>query len=505
MQGEKPEQDELFYMGSLDALVPRDDMFRRLDELVDLSWLRAETKPLYSGKGRPSIDPVVIAKLLLIAYFEDIRSERKLMRQVQVNLAYRRFIHYRLSEALPDHSALTRSRQRLGADVVRKLFEYVLKLCLDAGLIGGKLLSIDSTFVQANASLDSLEPRGVSQEAAEAARRLMHVLDEAEAEQGEPEAATEPEEAAKPAVVKPEEAGDDHDDQPPAPPKGRFNRNDRLVSRTDPDSGIYSRSHLKTRLGYLVQFAVDCGAQIITAVIATGAQIRDVTQILPLVDQAVRNGVPVEAVVADRGYSAGEVYAGLEKRGLEAFIPPLDHSVSRQGYFGQDAFTYEAESDSYICPQGARLKRQKGERERRYRARPEDCSACPLRGQCTPGTRRSLKISRYEAYLKAAREKQGMRSSRRALRLRRICSERTFAESKGGHGLERARNRGQPNMAIQALLTATVINLKRYLRVQTRVLPQAASARTGVFSASDQYPSTGPDRLLPVSKPLCGA
>src|SRR3990170_4263814 len=159
MQGAKQPQQTLFYYGNLDDVVPPDDPYRRLDELLDLTWVRGATRARYSAIGRPSVDPVVITKLLIIAYFEGITSERALMRQVQVNLSFRRFIGYRLDEPLPNHSALSRARARLGESLVRKLFAYVLRLCLDAGLVGGELQSIDSTFVQANAALASLEPR----------------------------------------------------------------------------------------------------------------------------------------------------------------------------------------------------------------------------------------------------------------------------------------------------------------------------------------------------------
>ena len=175
MQGEKLDQEDLFFYGSLDSLVPQDDPYRRLNSLLSLAWLRTETRHLYASTGRPSVDPVVIAKLLLIAYLQGITSERELMRQVQVNLSYRRFLHYRLSEALPDHSNLTRSRQRLGEKTIRRIFEYVLQLCLDAGLVGGELESVDSTFVQANASLSSLRPRLVEVEAERFTRQLFRL------------------------------------------------------------------------------------------------------------------------------------------------------------------------------------------------------------------------------------------------------------------------------------------------------------------------------------------
>jgi transposase len=456
LQGEKAEQDDLFFYGSLDSLVPQDDPFRRLDSLLDLTWLRQETKSLYSYTGRPSIDPVVIAKLMLIAYFKGIASERELMRQVQVNLAYRRFIHYRLSEVLPDHSNLTRARQRLGETPIRKFFEYALRLCVDAGLVGGELQCIDSTFVQADASLRSLRPRLVEVEAKRATQHLFRLLDE--------------------------QAGGDADDQEPPKTKPPSRQSDYQVSRTDPDSGFYTRGGNKTKLGYLVHYAVDRTKQIITGVLTVSAHHNDVEQILPLVDQVAAQGIRTQAVAADRGYSSGAVYEGLTQRQIAAFIPPLENGVERQGYFGRSEFSYEPESDRYRCPNGSWLNRQGRSSENRYRARPQDCAACPLRRRCTPGKVRSLRISPYEDHLEAARELQASQRARRAAIERNVCSERSFAEAKDEHCLRRAQRRGLANMTIQALLTAAAMNFKRYLKAQTRVFPQAGAVANPISS-----------------------
>lgn len=449
MQGEKDEQEELFFFGSLDSLVPDDDPYRRLDVLLDLRWLRRATHHLYSSTGRPSVDPVVIAKLLLIAYLQGITSERELMRQVQVNLSYRRFLHYRLGEALPDHSALTRSRQRLGEATVRRLFEYVLKLCIDAGLVGGELQSVDSTFVQANASLASLRPRLVFVEARTFTEKLF---------------------AADSSV---EEEQDDNDDGPARGGKDGRRRNDGYVSKTDPDSGLYRRRGLRSHLGFLVHFAVDRGKQVITGVLATGAQERDAAQLLPLLEQVEQVGVTVEAVAADRGYSTAEVYHALSEREIDAFIP--QQRRSNPEHFDHDHFAYDQQHDRYLCPNGAWLDRTQGAAGLRYRARPADCGPCPLRTRCTSGRARTLNISLYDADLAAARWLQGTLAAKRAARDRRICSERTFGEAKDNHGLRRAQRRGLPNVTVQSLLTATAINIKRYLKAQTKAFPAAAA------------------------------
>ena len=469
MQGKKLEQDEWFFYGSLEDLVPPDDPLRRLDAILDLAWLRRETRELYSNTGRPSVDPVVIAKLLLIAYLHGISSERELMRQVQVNLSYRSFLHYRLSERLPDHSNLTRSRQRLGEMTIRKVFEHVLSLCLDAGLVGGELQSVDSTFVQANASLSSLQPRLVAAEAERFTQQLFLV------NPGEEEAREK----------------DDHEGKPPAASAKTDRLNDRYVSKTDPDSGLYRRKRGKSHLGFLVHFAVDRTKQIITGVLTTGAQEHDAAQLIPLIDQVSAQGIAVQAVAADRGYSTAAVYHELAEREIEAFIPLSRRGPELHSLFGRDQFTYDPIADRYLCPNGAWLSRIKDTSpERRYRARPQDCSLCPLQARCTSGKARTLKFSRHEAALDRARARQETAAAKRAARERRICSERMFAEAKTNHGLRRAQRRGHCNVHVQALLTATVLNLKRYLRAATRAFPAAAAVRDTTLAASFHCPAS---------------
>ncbi|MFQ5875329.1 MAG: transposase [Dehalococcoidia bacterium] len=162
MQGQHQPQPKLFYHVTLEELVPQDDFYRILGRAVDLSFVRRRTADLYSYTGRPSVDPEVIIKLLLIAYLEGTTSERQLMRQVQVNLAYRRYIGYDLDEAIPDHSAISRNRSLFGKELFQELFDHVVKLCIQAGLVAGVHQSVDLTMVHANASMDSLVPREVA-------------------------------------------------------------------------------------------------------------------------------------------------------------------------------------------------------------------------------------------------------------------------------------------------------------------------------------------------------
>ena len=156
MQGCKKFEPRLFYQLSLNDLVPQNHLVRRLAEVLDFSWIRSATAALYSATGRPSIDPEVVAKLLLLGYLYNIDSERQLMREVQVNLAYRWYLGYDLDEEIPDHSILSKARRRLGAAFFEQLFEFTLGRCQNVGLVHGENVLIDSTVVDANASLDSL-------------------------------------------------------------------------------------------------------------------------------------------------------------------------------------------------------------------------------------------------------------------------------------------------------------------------------------------------------------
>jgi transposase len=144
---------------SLEDLVPRDHFYRHLEAKLDLSFVRDWTRELYATRGRPSIDPVVFFKLQLVMFFEDIRSERQLINTASLNLAHRWYLGYALDEALPDHSSLSRIRQRLGIAVFQRFFEKVIDLCQEADLVWGRELFFDATKVRANADLDSLVPR----------------------------------------------------------------------------------------------------------------------------------------------------------------------------------------------------------------------------------------------------------------------------------------------------------------------------------------------------------
>src|SRR5436309_11722050 len=182
---------------SLDELVPQDHFYRHLERMLDLSFVREFVHETYAGSGRPSIDPVIFFKLQLVMFFEGIRSERLLMRHAADRLSVRWYLGYDLDEPLPDHSSLTRIRERYGVDIFRRFFDAIVEQCQQEKLVWGKELYIDSTQVNANADLDSLTPR-FAVEAREAIQtHLATLFSDEESQQEHPTAA--PEEASAPA------------------------------------------------------------------------------------------------------------------------------------------------------------------------------------------------------------------------------------------------------------------------------------------------------------------
>ena len=165
MQGRKNLQCKMFYQVSLDSLVSVDNFYRKLEKALDLHFLYARTAPYYGSEGQESIDPVVFFKILLVGYLNNIPSDRRLMEYCSNCLDIRLFLQYDLDEALPWHSTISRTRQLYGEGVFLELFQAVLKLCVDKGMVRGKRQAIDSVFIKANASMDSLVEKEILEDA----------------------------------------------------------------------------------------------------------------------------------------------------------------------------------------------------------------------------------------------------------------------------------------------------------------------------------------------------
>jgi len=480
MLGRKTFEPKLFYQFSLEDRVPGDHLLRRVAAAVDLSFVRRLTGRFYSHTGQPGVDPVVLFKLALLGWLYGITSERRLADECRLNLAWMWFLGYDLDERPPDHSVLSKARRRFGVTVYQAFFAEIVRQCERAGLIRGDRLYLDSTLVEANASLESLGSRALVAQLAAVDEHLAAIWDEnpplADAD-GEPAGATEP----VPVPASATEPRQPHVAGPSDPPNGRPGRaNELVVSRTDPDAGLVSRDGVPLDLYHKVHVGVDGGpARIITAVDVTPGEVADEDLLERLLkEHEGATGRTVTEVVADAKYGTYANYRALEEDGIRASIPPhLGRGKTRA--IPGERFIYDPAGDRFLCPEGQELRRQGSSCTARpgggiiYRASPKVCGTCPLRADCC-GTAKARTITRPDdsglydrtrAYLRTAHAK-------RSIRLRKCWAETVMAEAKERHGLRRAQYRGRGKVRIQAFGAAMAYNIKKLVRWHGR-RPQA--------------------------------
>ncbi len=487
MLGEKVRHFAEHPATSLEALVPSGHFYRHLERALDLTFVRDLVRDCYATGGRPGIDPVVFFKLQLALFFEGLRSERQLMRVVADRLSLRWYIGYDLDEAVPDHSSLTRIRERFGVETFRRFFETVLERCREVGLLWGEELYADATKVQANAAYPSYQPRF-------AVEAHLHQLfaDGTEAPvppdvEAEGVSAPAPDVALLPRIHPADAASGDslaaanearfdwlaahgRPSRDAAVPSGRWAA-DYRVSTTDPDATVLHLKNGGPRLGYQTHYLVDGGqARLILNVLVAPAEVKENEPFLDLFRQArFRWRLRPRHVCGDSKYGTTAIVAALERQGIRAYMP-LPAPNPRQGLYPKEAFTYEPTRDAYVCPQGARLSREHTshtEQSVHYRAPAATCNACPRKGDCTTSDQGRLVGRRFdEPYLDRVRAYGGTAPYERALRKRGVWVEPLFAEAKDWHGLRRFRLRGLEKVNREALVVATGQNIKRFLSRQ---------------------------------------
>jgi transposase len=467
---------------SLEVLIPPNHFYRHLETKLDLGFVRDWTHDLYAERGRPSIDPVVFFKLQLVMFFEGIRSERKLVETASLNLAQRWYLGYALDEGLPDHSSLTRIRQRLGVDIFQRFFEQIVDLCQEAGLVWGRELYFDATRVRADADTESLVPRFYLEAKAHLADVFATDPAPTEGEQDSVAAGSAlPDGLLSFAMCEGESAKTDADLNPPrwnlleerrldpARPSHRGYRrtSDFWVSTTDPDATPMWTAG-KARLGYHDHYVVDGGKRrIILAALVTPADVMENQPMLDLLWRVRfrRKLHPCQAT-GDTTYGTVENIVALEDAGIRAYVPLPDMN-HRRSFYGQDDFPFDADRDANHCPAGHVLARERVKHTEAvvvYRADASTCNACLLKAECTESScGRIVHRSLYADYLERVRAYHATEAYKKAMRKRQVWVEPLFAEAKLWHGLRRFRRRGFANVNIEGLLIAAGQNLKRFL------------------------------------------
>jgi transposase len=476
---------------SLEDLVAEDNFYRRLQEKLDLSFVRDLVEDLYAHSGRPSVDPEVFFRLQLVMFHEGIRSERELMRIVSDRLSARWYVGYDLFETLPDHSSLTRIRDRFGLSVFREFFERIVQLCVEAGLVWGEELYFDATKVDANASLDSITPRFfVEAHLGELFAEEEDLLS-GQQEQSVTTTMSNGQSASSVAELYELPSADDEtlvaynaakDDW--ISRDGRQRREqigvwyrrkaDFLASKTDPDSSPMKRRNSKgSHLGYYTHYVVDGGKnRIILNALVTPFE---VTENQPMLDLLWRTSfrwkIAPRQVTGDTAYGTTENIAAVERAGIRAYVP-LTGAGKARPYFSKEEFAYDPEQDLYQCPAGEIL-RPKTFRSARnqiiYKTEPGICNCCSMRPQCTDNkTGRQVLRHLEERYVDRVKSYRGTFAYEKALRKRRVWVEPLFGEAKDWHGLRRFRLRRLEKVNIEALLIASGQNVKRLVAARER-------------------------------------
>jgi transposase len=429
--------------------------------------------------GRPSIDPVVFFKLQLIMFFEGIRSERQLMEMVKVNLAYRWYIGYDLGEPVPDHSSLSKIRDRYGLVVFQRFFERIVECCQAAGLVWGRELYFDGTKIRANAAMDSLVPRWYWQ----AKQHLATLFAEQstatpatppESPVAEPPAAPTP--AASPPVLARLVAKYDGTRLPTVQDQTYQRIADQKVSATDPDAAPMSQGGVRAKLGYHTHYVIDGGkARIILAALVTPASIMDN---MPMLDLAYwvrfRWQLKPKIAVGDTRYGTTENIASLERNGIRAYLPTPDFS-SRTGRYPPERFQYDAERNLYRCPQGQELPFAYHMYTRAlwvYQADARTCNGCPVKAHCTERKEgRQILRSFDQAYLDRAKGYRATPAYQKALRKRQVWVEPLFGEGKQWHQMAHFRLRGVRKVNIEGVMKAAGQNIKRLINAMNGQKP----------------------------------
>ena len=447
----KPElQQQELELVSIEALVPSTHLLRKVDGAVDFGFIRDRVKHLYSeDNGRPALDPVVLFKLLLLGYLYGVRSERQLMREVEVNVAYRWFLGLKLRDKVPDASTLSQNRRRRFAEstIYQEIFDQIVLLAVNKGLASGAVLYTDSTHLKANANKNKFDLAEVPVKPQEYLAALDAAVTEDRAAHGK-------------AALK---------GQPKAEPETKEIK----VSRTDKDSGYMVRDGKPKGFFYLDHRTVDGRHAIITDTHVTPASVHDSVPYLGRLDRE-RFGFDIRAVGVDAGYAAAAITQGLEERNIYGVIG-YRTPTHRDGYFYKREYRYDQKLDVYICPNGQLLSYRTTNREgyRQYHSDPEQCRNCPLRHKCTQSANAIKVVTRHvwEPSRERIDQHRLNRVGKRIYKRRKETVERSFADAKQLHGHRYARMRGLNKVQQQCLLAATAQNIKKIALMLSRMGP----------------------------------
>src|SRR5499427_1978394 len=436
------DQGQLFYSFNLEEVVPDDHLVRAIARVLDLSWVRAELAPHYSHTGRPSVDPVLMIRMLIIGYVFAIRSERVLCREVQLNLAYRWFCGLGIEDKVPDHSVFSRARNERfrDHDTFRQLFERGVSACIRGGVVGGEGFAVDASLIEADANKSRSIPGSewkkeiVPTQVSRAVKEYLATLDDAA--------------YGTATTVTP-----------------------KFVSPSDPAAQWTGAMKSAAFFAYANNYLIDVKCGIIMDVEASRAiRQAEVGASRTMIERTeARFGIKPEWLVADTAYGAAPNLDWLvNTQGIAPHVPVIDKSAREDGTFSREDFIYDEAQDRYVCPAGKTLTTTGHIRDGHllaYLARVHDCRGCPLKPNCCPKTpQRKVLRSIYEPARDVARTLAKTEAFAQSRRDRKKV-EMLFAHLKRILRLNRLRLRGPGGAQFEFTLAAIAQNLRRLAKL----------------------------------------
>ena len=428
---ESDTQQKLFYNVDIEKRIPKDHILRKIKDKIDFSFIYSEVKDMYGYNGNESVPPPIILKIMLLLILYNVRSERELMQTIPLRIDWLWFLGYDIDSAIPDHSVLSKARKRWGVEAFKTFFERIVWQCVEAGLVSGDKLFIDSSLVDANASNNSVVDTGkLKRYLNKSYRQLEKRLDELE-------------------------------DQKTTP------ANSRHISTTDPDASVVRHGKGKSKLRYKTHRSVDPKKEVITATTMTPGSVDEGHLLGQMIEAHERNTQKtLDTVVADSLYGKIENFLICQDLGLKPHIPSLEESQKgsgrKKGIFPKEAFTYDPNTDTFTCPAGQSLRKRnyyKSRKHYEYKASRGTCARCELKDECTKAKDgRSLKRHVRQDDLDTMLKCASSREARRDLKHRQHLSERSFAQSER-YGYKRARWRRLWRVEIQDFLIAAMQNI----------------------------------------------
>jgi transposase len=464
MMGQREDsQVQFLYAFDLDKVVPADHVVRQIDAILDLSWVHRELRPYYSNTGRPSIDPVLMIRMLLVGYVFALRSERRLCSEVQVNLAYRWFCKLSVEDKIPDHSVFSRARHERfrESDALRRVFEGVVAMCIAARLVGGEAFSIDASLIKADVDKKKRAPGDQpiawpkAEQASHAVREYLTALDTAHSKEENGE-------------------GDDGGSS-----GGRRRKPPKEVSLTDPQATWVARPGMDPFFAYDANYLIDNKAGIIIDAEGTRAnRVVEISVTRTMIERVARRfGLQPQRLAGDTVYGAVSLLKWLVDRQITPHIPVWDKSARSDGTFSRADFVFDQERNVYVCPGGAQLTSTGNIDQGHivyYRANKKDCSACSLKPRCTTAAVRKVTRDLNEDVRDSVRALAATDAFQQSRRERKKVEMR-FAHMKRVLRLDRLRLRGLSGARDEVLLTATAQNLRRLVKLLGRAPPFAAA------------------------------